>query len=459
MEINKTAIVIGGGLSGIACAVYLNQFGYQVSLVESRQFLGGRSFSFQYHWPSETIDNGQHVVLGCCTYFFEFLNTIGATHYWESEDTLHISMRDHCGNKWALREYKWLFPIQLLPSVVHFPFISYLERIGIIFAMLMAKMERENETADNISFYDWLKKSHQSDRVIKRFWSVIVKPVFNDHLDNISAAMGLMFIKIGLMGKRGSANIFYPNVGLSDCIGGPSEDYLSGVGCELHMGSSVDAIHIDDNQIAEVRLRNGNVLNSDIVVSALSYPNLVRVLNNSGIDMENISGDISELQSAGIMNVYLWYERPVMEEKFCMVVDSPIESIFNRTAIISSDHNSDEMMLDDDRYYCTVLSIGNAHDYMEWTHNEVVEFCTKEMVRIFDDPDLVTPVHAKIVKQHEATIRCKPGSTGHRPDCMTSIQNLFIAGDWTRTGWPSTMEGAIRSGYNAARYIHDVYSA
>ena len=81
------------------------------------------------------------------------------------------------------------------------------------------------------------------------------------------------------------------------------------------------------------------------------------------------------------------------------------------------------------------------------------------MVRIFDDPDLVTPAHAKIIKQHEATIRCQPGSAGHRPDCMTSIQSLFIAGDWTRTGWPSTMEGAIRSGYNAARYIHDVYSS
>ena len=148
-----------------------------------------------------------------------------------------------------------------------------------------------------------------------------------------------------------------------------------------------------------------------------------------------------------------------MEEKFCMVVGSPIESIFNRTDIISSNHNADEMIVSDRRYYCAVLSIGNAQDYMKWNHEEIVVFFTQELVRIFADPDLIMPVHSKIIKQHEATIRCQPGSTEYRPDCMTSLDNFFIAGDWTRTGWPSTMEGAVRSGYNAARYIHALCSA
>ena len=459
MEITNTAIVLGGGLSGISCAVQLNQMGYHVSLVESRKFLGGRSFSFNYQSPSEIIDNGQHVVLGCCTYFFEFLDTIEASQYWESGDILNISMRDTCGNKWSLRETKWLFPIHLLPSLLNFPFLSYVERIGIIFALVMAKIKRENHAMQNESFHDWLKKCRQSDRVIKRFWSVIVKPVFNDGLDNISASMGVMFIKVALLGKRGSSNVFYPIVGLSNCIGKPSEDYLASVGCDLYLGNSVDSILRNDDRVSGIRLSNGRVLNSDIVVSALPYPSLLRVLGNSAIDLEHVSGDISKLRSSGIINVYLWYKRPLMEEKFCMVVGSPIESIFNRTDIISSNYNAGEMIASDSRYYCAALSIGNAQDYMKWNHEEIVVFFTQELVRIFADPDLIMPVHSKIIKQHEATIRCQPGSTEYRSDCMTSLDNFFIAGDWTRTGWPSTMEGAVRSGYHAAKYVHAVYSA
>ena len=457
MEITKTATVLGGGLSGISCAIYLQQFGYKVSLVESRQFLGGRSFSFKYQWPLETIDNGQHVALGCCSYFFDFLDKIDASQYWVSDSPLNISIRDTCGNKSVLRESTWLFPFHLLPSILRFPFIGYSERIGIILAMLMAKIQSESQVMSEVSFHDWLKSHYQSDRVIKRFWSVIIKPVFNDNLDNISASMGIMFLKVGLLGKQGSADVFYPTGGLSECIGFPSERYLRDVGCELYLGSAVESIQMDGNRIREVRLRSGQVVHSDIVVSALSYPNLVRVLDDSNIPLAHLSGDISELRSSGIMNVYLWYLRPPMEEKFCLVVDSPIESIFNRTDIIESNHTSDAMRLSPDRYYCVVLSIGNANDYMKWTHDEVVAFFSEELVRIFDDPDLKTPVHVKILKQPEATIRCQPGSTKYRSQCMTSIENFFISGDWTLTGWPSTMEGAIRSGYSAAKYIHEVY--
>jgi len=457
MASKPTVIVMGGGVSGVATSIYLGELGYQVTLVEGRKFLGGRAFSFRWKGGLIPIDNGQHIILGCCEYFLNFTEKIGSLCQWNFQPRLNIPIRDKTGKLGYLKTSFLPYPFHFIPSLLRYPKIGLWDKLNIARVMLIAKFtDTSDANIGNISFYDWLKRYHQSERAIKCFWELLIKPVVNDNLVNVNASVGLMFVNVGLLGSKDSAKIACSKKGLTESIGKPSTDYLNRLGCRMHFGSYVKRLEMVDGRISGVYLNSGKFLKSSLIVSALPFDSLVKILNLSNIPWHNISHSIQELTWSPIVNVYVWYDRPVMHEEFCMVLDSPLEWVFNRTAIL--DTNTDDASHDcaTDRGYCICISVSAAREYINWTKEDIIRFFCDEMESVFIGANEAKILDAVVVKQPKATICYQIGTNAARPSCSTSIHNLFIAGDWSDTGWPSTMEGAVRSGYRVAQHIQDL---
>jgi len=454
MVSKPTVIVMGGGVAGIATAIFLRELGYQVTLVEGRKFLGGRAFSYVRKDSSVPIDNGQHIILGCCEYFLNFIEKIDSLCHWNFQSRLNIPIRNKNGKRWYLKTSFLPYPLHFLSSLITYRMISFWDKINIARAILISKLtDVSNMNISDMSFYDWLKSHHQSERAIKNFWEFLIKPVVNDSLQNVDASVGLMFVNVGLLGSKDSAKIACSTKGLTETIGKPSEDYLKRLGCNIYFGSFVKYLEVSDGRISAVHLNSGKILRSSLIVSALPFDSLAQVLNLSNIPSKTFLHSIQKLTYSPIMNVYLWYDKPIMKEQFCMVLDSPLEWVFNRTSILSINPGCGNYDNDSDIGYCVCISVSAAREYMDWTKQDIIRFFSDEIDSVFHGAKEAKILDAVVVKQPNATICCQPGINTKRPSSGTPIKNFFIAGDWCDTGWPSTMEGAVRSGYKVTQHI------
>jgi len=454
MVSKPTVIVMGGGVAGIATAIFLREFGFQVTLVEGRKFLGGRAFSFVRKGSSVPIDNGQHIILGCCEYFLNFIQKIDSLCHWNFQSRLNIPIRNKNGKRWYLKTSFLPYPLHFFSSLLKYRMISFWDKINITRAILISKFtDVTNMNNLDMSFYDWLKNHHQSERAIKNFWEFLIKPVVNDNLHNVDASVGLMFVNVGLLGSKDSAKIACSTKGLTESIGKPSEDYLKRLGCDIHFGSFVKYLDLSDGQISSVHLNSGEILQSSLVVSALPFDSLMNVLSRSNIPLHNLFHLMQKFTYSPIMNVYLWYDRPIMNEQFCMVLDSPLEWVFNRSSILNVNAECGNHDNDSNKGYCICISVSAAREYMDWTKQDIIEFFSDEIDLVFYGANEAKILDALVVKQPSATICCLPGINRKRPSNGTPIKNFFIAGDWSDTGWPSTMEGAVRSAHKVTEHI------
>ena len=469
-------VVLGGGISGIATAQHLMDQGYPVTLVEARRFLGGRVFSFPDHQAGVSVDNGQHVIVGCCTYFIELLKRLDTFHRWYLQPRLKLRISDRRGKVGFLAASALPAPFHLLPSLLGYPHLRAWDKIRVLAALGLAKFTNRHQShLEEISFYQWLRQCGQSDEAIRMLWNLIVMPILNDDVRDVSAAMGLMVIQEGMLAGLHSADMGYATDGLLPCLGGPAEEQLSAGGVKLLLGRAVRRLLLEDGRIAGAELTSGGTVTGQIYVSALPSEMLCRILPETVLDQPFFHG-LKELQTSPIVNLHLWYDRPVMEESFCAFVDSPLQWVFNKTKIMragaqdedgigskpaASRHEpspdnpdlstSSEGLSEGGQYICVSLSA--AWDYIDQPREELVPQIMAEIAQVFPMAREAVVQRAIVIKQRQATFRCVPGAGNRRPGSRTPIPNLFLAGEWTDTGWPSTMESAARSGYNAAQAI------
>ena len=487
---HTSVIVLGGGVAGISAALHLSEAGFRVTLVESRRFLGGRAFSFTDGKTGDVVDNGQHVITGGCTRFLDLLERLGARDRWFLQPRLDIRVRSRQGTAGSLRTGMAPAPFHLLGSLLRYPHLPAADKVRVLTALVRAKLtDRWQPALERITFRDWLVKRGQTERAIAKFWNVFVEPVLNDSVSDVSAAMGLMFVQEAMLKGYSDPNIGYPTSGLLPCLGEPARERLSALGCNVMLGAPVkrivveagsespqrSAAHAGDGstggalagtghqsgeaRVAGVELGSGEMVIGDRYVSALPRDVLGMVLPGEMADMPVISR-AGKIQQAPIVNVHLWYDRPVMEEDFCAFVDSPLQWVFNKGA--SSGRSVLERVQPagwgaSGQRICVSLSA--AWEYIGLPREELAQAVHTEVLAAFShegagqkggSPNLL---HWSVVKQRQATIRCLPGVEDLRPPSATPISNLFLAGDWTKTGWPSTLEGAARSGFNAAQAV------
>ncbi len=434
-------VVIGGGLAGMAAACDLADRGHPVTLMEKRPFLGGRAFSFPDPDTDQEIDNGQHVFLGCCTAYMDFLGKLGVLHNTHIPPRLDVPVLGYGGKRGVLRSVGLPAPLHLLPSLLSYPHLSWGEKLRVLYGGLRISMARGRGRAGE-TFAGWLKRHRQTDSAIDRFWNLIILPTLNDDISEVSADMGLMVFREGVLKSRDSAAIGYAKVGLSELVSEAVKSYLAARGGETLMGAGAREITVDGDRVCGVQTSAG-VVKGDWYVSALPSYDLTAMLPKS-LSENGFFARANGLSYSPIVDVHIWYDRPVMDEAFCGFVDSPLQWVFNKTRMRGDGADSGQ-------YLC--ISLSGAWRYADMPKQEIREMFLEEMGRVFPRARDARVERLLVVKQPWATFRSLPGVEAHRLPSATPISNLFLAGEWVDTGWPGTMEGAVRSGRAAAQAV------
>ncbi len=427
-------VVCGGGLAGIAAACEAALRGARVTLVERRPFLGGKAFSFADPDAGVEVDNGQHVFLGCCTAYIALLRLLGTHGHTRLQPALDVAVRDRDGRTGSLRAARLPAPAHLGPSFAAYPHLRAREKAAALRALLAlgALGEEARRRLDAVTFADWLAAHGQGPAAIARFWDLIVLPTCNDRSDRVSAALAAFVFREGFLRTRTGSAIGWSTVGLTRLVDPAARGFLEARGGRVLSGRAVAEAGPDG-----VLLGDGERLPADRVVLALP-PSRVREVAPAAL------ADDPGLGSSPIVNVHLWYDRAVMDEPFVAVLDSPAQWIFNRTAMAGLPGPGQHL----------AVSVSGAREEVTRGKPELIAAFTQELARLLPRAGAARVRRATVVKEPEATFAAAPGQAARRPGPLTPA-GVLLAGAWTDTGWPATMEGAVRSGVRAARLAVD----
>lgn len=438
-------MVIGGGLAGLSAACALVDQDVSVTLLEKRPFLGGRAFSFTDAETGQEVDNGQHVYLGCCNAYTGFLQQLGVLDQTTLQQNLRIPVVDGEGKVGMFSAAPLLpAPLHLLPSFIAFPHLGFRDKLKSGYAMLRIRLiDREKHRAEleAQTFREWLEHRGQSQRSMDVLWDLITLPVLNDSVSDVSAYMGIMAFQDGLLQGRTSANIGYSRVGLTELISDAARSYITQHGGQVLAGRTATRLIITNSNVSGVDTGT-EVIPADAVVSAVPWDALPTLLP-SELAANPFFAPASNLEWAPIVGIHVWYDRPVMEEEFMATLDSPIQWVFNKSRM--------QGLSGPGQYLC--VSISGAWEHAPMTKEALRAIFLPELAKVFPKAATATVEQFIVVKQLSATFRCTPGAQAHRLPQRTPVDNLVLAGDWTQTGWPATMESAVRSGVMAATEV------
>jgi squalene-associated FAD-dependent desaturase len=435
--------IAGGGLAGIAAACELADAGYRVLLVERRPYLGGRTFSFVDSETGCDVDNGQHVFMRCCTAYLAFLAKLGALPGTSVQEHLRVPVLDRRGRRATIYAVGLPHPFHLLPSFLGYRHLSWTDKARVAYVLLRIYMTDEEDwrREDGRSFRAWLRAHGQSPAAIGRLWEPIILATCNNGTAKVSAGQGLMVIKTGLLADSHGADLGLPRTGLSELLAEEASAYLAARGAELLLGRSVVALDCKGGRAVALRLADGSLLPADGFISALPFHRLLPVLP-SDLRESPFFHRAAGLETAPIVNVNLWYDRPVMEDEFLAFLDSPVQWVFNKGRLLGRREGA---YLD--------VSISGAHEYFAMSKAELQALVTRELAALLPQTSQARLVRCLIIKERHATFVPAPGAMALRLPHATPVPNLFLAGEWTDTGWPSTMESAVRSGLAAAHAL------
>jgi zeta-carotene desaturase len=420
----KDVIVIGGGLSGLAAAAALGASGFRVRLFESKPFLGGRATS--YEAGSEVIDNCQHILLRCCTNLLDFykrLNVTGAIQFYRD-----FTFIEPGGRRSVMRAGMLPAPAHFAGSFLRLRFLNLSEKIAIARAFEAIRREGPTRTdLDRISMQQWLEEKRQPTRAIERFWRQVLVSAINEELDRIAAAHGFQVFELGFLANSTNYEMGVPRVPLADLYGEESWSRIGNV--EIHLRSAVQEIEMAaTGEVRSVRV-NGETLTADCYVCALPF-------ERAGAMLPSLDLDLSEFEHSPITGIHLWFDRPVTDLPHATLLDRTIQWMFNKS---------------EGHYIQLVVSASRS--LVAMPRGEVIDLALRELKEFLPLTVQARLEKSHVVKEIRATFSAKPGLERFRPVAKTQVPNLFLAGDWTNSGWPATMEGAVRSGYLAAEAV------
>jgi len=415
------AIVVGGGLAGITAALDLADAGRRVTLLEARPRLGGATFSVERDglW----IDNGQHVFLRCCVEYRALLDRLGVTDQTTLQDRLALPILRPGGKLSYLRRAPLPPPFHFAPSFARFGALSLRDRGKLLRpALELQRASLDDPSLDEQTFAAWLTSRGQSDRAIDAMWDLFGLPTLNLHASEASLALAAMVFKTGMLQEADAADIGYANVPLQRLHGDAAERALGAAGIEVRTKARVGSL---------------GELDAETVVLAVPHTVAAELLPAAALS-EGMRLD--RLGVSPIVNLHVAYDRRVMEQPFAAIVDSPLQWVFDRTESSGLERGQH-----------LAVSLSGADDYLERTSAELEAEFLRELVRVFPAAATATVESFFVTREPHATFRGVPGTAKHRPGALTNIPGLVLAGAWTDTGWPATMEGAVRSGHAAAR--------
>ena len=435
-------IIIGGGVAGLSAAVDLCSMGRKILLLEQKPHLGGRTYSFVDKTTGEPVDNGQHLLMGCYKETRRYLDIIGSSHLARLQRNLRIDFL-HPRNGFAALQCPPLpAPFNVLVGLMRLSTLPVLHRLRLLrmgIELISSSIQKERELA-GLTVDEWLSKAGQTAENRKYLWDIIAVGTLNDDPKTVSALLFYRVLKAAFLGSRTNSSMLVPRVGLSELLVDPARRYVEDHGGEIRIGYGVDRLEIGGNEVHTV-IAQGKKIPASIVISSVPYHALPPLFPGRP-DKDSFLSTLSEFDSSPIITLHLWLDRKLIDQEFVALLDCRIQWIFNKTRILRGENDTKRQYLS--------LVISGAGELVEWSKERLLDLAMKELRETIPAARGAKIVHSLVIKEKRATFSPRPHVERLRPGARTPLRNFFLAGDWTDTGYPATIEGAILSGRRAA---------
>ncbi len=453
----SSVIVVGGGLAGIATAVRLSAAGIQVTVVETRQRLGGRATSFVDPSTGRLVDNCQHVLLGCCTHLIELYRRLGVLDQIQWHRRLYFW--DGRGAVDELEADDLPAPFHLTRSLMRLRSLTATEKCAIARAMwAMVRMDRSRRRQlEQITFSQWLDQHRQPPAAVEQFWSPIVTGAVNETPQRVNAGYAIQVFQEGFIGAHDAYMMGLPMVPLVQLYD-RAQRVITASGGQMLLSTSAERFDYRKGAIEALVLSDQRRLVADAFVGTVPFDRLLKLCPTEMKRDDDRLQRLGEVQVSPIIGAHFWFSgegarngRPLMTLPHLVLTRSPLHWIFNKG-------RDPDTLINGRATHHLHGVISAAHDLVAQPAQRIIQICEREI------RDALTAtggwadaplVHARVIKEKRATFSATPGVTAMRPSARGTIPNLFLAGDWCDTGWPATMEGAVRSGDAAAAAVLD----
>jgi len=485
-------------LAGLAAGCALADSGFQVTLFERRPYLGGRASSYQHPGTGEVVDNCQHVLLGCCTNLIHFYQRLGV------EDKIRwydgLTFLEPGGRSWVIAPSRLPAPLHTAPAFLRASGLSLFDKLTIAAAMAALAPATPKDKDNGDSFLTWLHQHGQTQRAIDRFWKTILVSALNEDLDRMSVANAAQVVRESFLKSVAAGRMGVPSVPLTELYSVAGE-YIKARGGEVRLRSSVDCFRA---QPAGVKLSiAGEEATFEFVVFAVPFDVLARILPQT-LAADPLREVLGRFETSPITGIHLWFDRQITDLDHAVLLNRTIQWMFHKSKLLSretqgfnpvdralgqegeghglSRTDSPEQAAErhqnkahgasrgsragDDQApeerknslgegngSYVELVVSSSKTLVDKSKSEIIDLALKELREFFPGARLANLLKSTVIKEVHATYSPRPGVDLYRPHSETVWPRVFLAGDWTATGWPATMEGAVRSGYMAAERI------
>jgi len=470
-----TVAIAGGGLAGLAAACALADSGFRVTLFERRPYLGGRASSYEHPGTGEVVDNCQHVLFRVCTNLVEFYRRIGVEDKirWFDE----MTFIEPGGRTSVMHASPLPAPLHTAPSFLRFPFLSVKDKLVISRALAALTLTSQPDTGR--SFLDWCNQHGQTPNAIERFWKPILVSALSEDLDLISISAAAQVVRESIKSPA-ARHMGVPSIPLTDLYN-RAGDYIRARGGEIRFRTSLETFSPDSSQVRiqvsdksehdkNENDKRENEKSFDYLVLALPFDALDRVLPQTP-EAAPLRAQLTQFESSPITGIHLWFDRQITDLDHAVLLDRTIQWLFHKSRLLQRDREGQTEREGHDFSRAVKSSWGNralapeargsyvelvvsaSKSLIDKSRAEIVDLALKEVREFFPAARAANLVKSTVIKEVRATYSPRPGIDAYRPQQSTTWPRVFLAGDWTASGWPATMEGAVRSGYLVAEAL------
>jgi squalene-associated FAD-dependent desaturase len=427
--------IVGGGLAGLAAGCALAEAGFAVSLLERRPYLGGRASSYQHPGTGEVVDNCQHVLLGCCTNLIDLYCRSGVEDKIRWYDRL-VFLEPGGRESWIGPSFLPA-PWHNTPSFLGAACLGVADKISI--ARAMSALMRKSPVDNGQSFLAWLEHHNATRAAVERFWKTVLISALNEDLDRVSLSYAALVIRESFLKSAAAGRMGVPIIPLSDLYRAAG-DYIEGRGGEIRLRMAVEGVRWEGDGVR--LLAGGNETRADYLILAAPFDAVARLLPQGG-ETSALRTQLNRFSTSPIVGIHFWFDRQITPLDNAVLLDRTIQWMFHKSKFQQNPATGSYVE----------LVVSAAKGLVGKSKNEIEDLALAECREFFPAAREAQLVKSTVIKEVHATFSPEPGGDAYRPAQATVWPRVFLAGDWTATGWPATMEGAVRSGYLAAEAL------